>query len=400
MIMPTYPVPTDSGTKRRMMAFLEGFSRSHRVVAVSLGDRRYAGGWDTERGRWESHIVPHDFRRHAPLLRSFFSSRTYREVKFSNRDFGTLLERLLEENDFDVVWVNFLNMAAYLDGYLSSRRASSGSKPVLLLDQHNLDEYVWRKFAENTGNPLYKTFCMCESVKNRRLQEAYFPAFDLILSVSELEKEMTERYDVPSGNVVLAPNGVDVDYFKPRPKTEGSPEPTVVFGGSLDAAMNRDAVQWLVSEIFPLVKKRIPRTRLLIAGRNPSPSVLRMTGSDVEVVADPADIRDYYSRADVFVVPLRYGGGTKLKTLEAMAMALPVVSTSTGVQGLNVISGEHIFVADEPRHFADGIVEFLLDPLKAEETALKARRFVEENFNWSSIVAHVEKAVLERLAPE
>ncbi|NOZ25078.1 MAG: glycosyltransferase, partial [Nitrospirae bacterium] len=329
--------------------------------------------------------------------RSFLSRRTYREVKFSNREFGSLLRRLLDENGFDVVWVNFLNMATYLDGYLAAWSGAPGSRPLLLMDQHNLDEYVWKKFAEHIRNPLYRIFCSREAAKNRRLQEAYFPLFDLILSVSEFEKAMTEKYNVPSGNVMLAPNGVDVEYFKPRPDVERSPEPTIVFGGSLDAAMNQDAVHWLESEIFPRVRKRMPSVRLLIAGRNPPPSIMGRAGPAVDVVADPPDIRDCYDKADVFVVPLRSGGGTKLKTLEAMAMALPVVSTSTGAQGLNVTSGEHLLVADEAGLFADRIVELLRDPVGAERMARNARRFVEENFSWDSIVGSVEEALIRRL---
>ncbi len=397
MILPIYPLPTDSGEKRRIIAFLQGMAKQHRVMVASLGDVRYSNLWAEDSQVWKSHIVPHNFRKSVPAIRSFLSSKTYRETKFANCKLKKLITKLLDENDFDVVWVSSLNMAVYLDKHLKKWSKSSHSKPILLIDQHNIDEYVWKKFAIYIRNPLYKVFCNCETIKNRKLQELYFPYFDLILSVSEFDKKMTENYNVSSRNVILAPNGVDINYFKPAQKLKRSSSPTIVFGGSIDATMNQGAIQWFIKDIFPLVKKQIPEVKLLIVGRNPPASILGKVNSSINVVANPPDIRDYYSRADVFVVPLRSGGGTKLKTLEAMAMALPVVSTSTGAQGLNVISGEHLYVADEHDIFADKVMEFLLNPVKAEEIALNARKFVVENFSWEAIVYNVETTIISRL---
>jgi len=397
MILPNYPIPTDSGTKRRMIAFLHGMSKHHQVVVASLGDIRHANMWKNDDQVWKNYIIPHNFRKSVPVIRSFLSSKTYRVTKFANHKFKKLITKLLDENDFDLVWVNFLNMVTYLDKHLDKWSKSSLSKPVLLIDQHNVDEHVWRSLAIHIKNPFYKIFCNWEAIKNRKLQELYFPYCDLILSVSEFDKDMTEKYGVSPQNVILAPNGVDVNYFKPEPKSKGFANPTIVFGGSLDATMNQAALQWFIKDIFPLVRNRIPEVKLLIVGRNPPASILGKINSSINVVANPPDIRDYYSQADVFVVPLRSGGGTKLKTLEAMAMALPVVSTSTGAQGLNVISGEHLYVADEPDIFADKVMEFLLNPVKAEEIALNARKFVEENFSWEAIVYNVETTIISRL---
>lgn len=397
MILPIYPIPTDSGTKRRMIAFLQGMSKHHQVVVASLGDIRHAKIWQNDDQVWKNYIIPHSFHKSVPVIRSFLSSKTYRVTKFASRKFKKLITKLLDENDFDVVWVNFLNMVTYLDKHLDKWSKSSHSKPVLLIDQHNVDEHVWRSFAIHTKNPFQKIFCNWEAVKNRKLQKLYFPYCDLILSVSELDKNMTEKYGVSPQDVILAPNGVDIKCFKPKPKSKSFANPTIVFGGSLDATMNQDAVQWFIKDIFPLVKKQIPEVKLLLVGRNPPASILAMANSNITVVANPLDIRDYYRQADVFVVPLRSGGGTKLKTLEAMAMALPVVSTSVGAQGLNVISGEHLFMADDRDIFADKVVEFLLNPEMAKEIAFNARKLVEENFSWETIVHNVETAITARL---
>jgi len=390
MILPNYPIPTDSGEKRRILAFLQGMSRRHRVVAASLGDERYSNLWAGDSRAWESCIVPHRFRKAVPAVRSFLSSRTYRETKFSNPALKNLISELLEDNDFDVVWVSFLNMTVYLDEHLKKWSTTPRSRPVLLLDQHNVDDHYWESFRQYIKNPFYRVFCSREAIKNRRLQESYFPCFDLMLSVSEEDKKLTEQYGIASGDVLLAPNGVDVDYFKPVCRDDKNSSPTLVFGGSLDVTMNQDGILWFIREVFPIVKKRVPGVQLIVVGRNPAKSILAKAGSSIKVVADPPDIRDYYKRADVFIVPLRSGGGTKLKTIEAMAMALPVVSTSAGVQGLNVISGEHVYVADDPGIFAVKITEFLSNSIKAEEIALNARKFVEENFSWESIVRNVE----------
>lgn len=401
MILPIYPIPTDSGSKRRMLAFVQGLSKCHQVVVASLGDIECTDLFEDNEQSWKNHIVPHKYRKYYPIMRSFLSTKTYREIKLYNDKFKELISRLLDNNYFDVIWVNFLNMVVYLEEYLYKWSKAPHSRPLLLLDQHNVDEHYWKSFLIDSKNLLYKIFCCWEVIKNKKLQNFYFPYFDIILSVSELDKEITEQYNALSGEVFLAPNGVDIKYFKPISEPKKASNPTIVFGGSLDVVMNQDAVQWFIKEVLPIVKKHIYNVKFLVAGRNPTGLILKKlkktNPADIMIIANPLDIRDVYSQADVFVVPLRLGGGTKLKTLEAMAMALPVVSTSVGAQGLNVISGEHLYIADKPDTFASGILEFLWDRDKAKKIGSNARKFVENHFSWETIIRNVENKLISKL---
>ena len=232
MILPIYPIPTDSGSKRRMLAFVKGLSKQHYVEVISLGDFKYSDSWIDISQSWKSNITQHKYYKYIPLLRSFISTKTYRETKLSNCKFKKVVSNCLNNNHFDVVWVNFLNMVVYLDKYLDNWIKTPDIKPILLLDQHNVDEIYWKSFLINSKNPFYKLFCFMEAKKNKKLQDLYFPYFDLILSVSESDKKVTEQYGIPSEKVILAPNGVDINYFKPISHFKRTSNPTIVFAGS------------------------------------------------------------------------------------------------------------------------------------------------------------------------
>jgi glycosyltransferase involved in cell wall biosynthesis len=159
--------------------------------------------------------------------------------------------------------------------------------------------------------------------------------------------------------------------------------------------MNQDAVLWFSASILPLIKQRIADVRFWIVGRDPSPEVKKLgQRQGIKVTGTVADVREYYRQARVFVVPLRFGGGTKLKTLEAMAMGLPIVSTEVGAQGLDIKWGREIFIADRPEDFADRVVELLKDRDRADQMGAEARRLVEKRYIWTSIMGDVNDKLI------
>jgi glycosyltransferase involved in cell wall biosynthesis len=162
--------------------------------------------------------------------------------------------------------------------------------------------------------------------------------------------------------------------------------------------MNQDAVHWFVERIYQLVRQEVSDGQFWIVGQEPPPAVRKLSSiSGVRVTGTVTDVREYYAQAKVFVVPMRLGGGTKLKTLEAMAMGLPVVSTTVGAQGLEVEPGRHLHIADEPEVFAARVVELLQDRRKAISMGAQARTLVEQRYSWERIVSGIEDRLVHLL---
>jgi glycosyltransferase involved in cell wall biosynthesis len=398
MLAPAYPFPADDGAKRRIASVARHVARRHDLTLVSLGDAApEAAPPGNGAERWRNLVVPHhDAGRLRTAVRACFTTRSFGQVRYWNAELQAVVDRLLATERFDCVWIHMLHMAPYAGRLL--RLPPGSARPVLVLDQHNVDEQYFRSFLGSTTDASRKAFAALEMLKARRAQERWFPAFDAILCVSEDDLCETARFVDGRTGLVLAPNGVDLEYFAPIDRGERRrPDAPVVFGGSLDATMNQHAVRWFLERVFPEVARRRRGTRFWIVGRNPTPALRALaSGRGATITGTVADVREYYRRAGVFVVPLHMGGGTKLKTLEAMAMALPIVSTRVGAQGLDVQSGRHLHVADDPEAFAAGRVSVVSDVAGAAALGAAARRLVERRYAWDRILDEVDRELTAR----
>jgi glycosyltransferase involved in cell wall biosynthesis len=226
--------------------------------------------------------------------------------------------------------------------------------------------------------------------------EARFAArFDHCLVVSAQERDLLHAED-PSLPITVIENGFDVSLHHPL-----APEPgnRLLFVGELSYPPNADAVLFFCHAILPLVLREIPDVHLLVVGHRPPPAVQRLAaGGHVTVTGSVPDLLPYYRQAAVTVVPLRGGGGTRLKILESMALGRPVVSTAVGCEGLAVEDGAHLFVADEADHFAQRVVQLLRNPVLQARLAADARRLMEDRYHWPHIadkLIGVYRALLE-----
>lgn len=216
--------------------------------------------------------------------------------------------------------------------------------------------------------------------------------YDRVIAVSEADAQVLQPAD--PGKVTVVPNGVELRDSTPA----GLPaDPVVVFTGALYTGPNRDGIGWFCREIWPIVLRDRPDARLLIVGSRPTPDVERLAGDPgVELIPDVPEIWGYLDRARVAIVPLRIGSGTRLKALEAMAAARPVVGTSIGLEGLGLVDGHHAAFADDPVSFAAAINRALSDESWAAALAKNGLRMVEDQYGWQSIGANFADTVLER----
>jgi glycosyltransferase involved in cell wall biosynthesis len=227
-----------------------------------------------------------------------------------------------------------------------------------------------------------------------RFESRALRQFDAILAVSEADRETFARLypavDVDGIHVVRT--GVDTDFFRPAPSPSSSVE--LVFTGSMDWLPNEDAMLWFCREILPLVRRDVAGVTLSIVGRDPTPAVLKLaTEAGVRVTGRVDDVRPHMSAAAAFVVPLRVGGGTRLKIFEAMAMAKAVVSTTVGAEGLPVTHDGDILLADDAASFARAVVRVLTDINERLRLETAARRLVAEPFDWSVVARDLDHAL-------
>lgn len=401
MIAPGYPFPTDNGAKRRILATVSYFSKKHEVVLVSLQQAGSPVKNPPEQydGLWKDYVIEHSVGgKMQTALKAVFSKNSYAEVKYWNREMYELIVKDLSSQQFDCIWVHFLIMIGYLKPFIFNK--ISGKRPIMILDQHNVEEITYKGYLTGETKFTQKIYYGLELLKAQNLQKKWFPKFDAILCVSQDDLKKTMEYGDNCTNIWLAPNGVDITYFQPSaPKDMREGDHIIVFGGSFDVRMNQDAVCWFTAKIWPLVRQQIPGVQFWIVGRNPNPEIWKLAGEPgIKVTGTVEDVREYYGRAKVFVVPLRFGGGTKLKTLEAMAMGLPVVSTAVGAQGLEVISGQHLYIAERPEDFASRVVELMKDHEKAASIGVAARILVEEKYSWESIMGDVDNKLNKLLS--
>jgi len=274
--------------------------------------------------------------------------------------------------------VDHLQMAQFVPKEIGGAR--------VVLDCHNVEHLLVRRLTETTGaNPLLRGYAAREWQRLRDYEQQAVHRADLTLTVSaadaaSLRALAPDRADT----IVTIPIGVDTDYFRPTPRVTASK--SLLFVGTLYWPPNVDSLRYFCREILPRIQERIPDVRLKIVGVRPIAAVRALAADpSVTVVGHVPDIRPFTLDCGAFVVPLRWGSGMRVKILNAMAMGLPVVSTTVGAEGIGVTDGEDILLADDPAAFADAVVRVLMDRALRERLGTVARRRMETRYAWDVI---------------
>jgi glycosyltransferase involved in cell wall biosynthesis len=286
--------------------------------------------------------------------------------------------RLLDEVAFDFLWFE------HTPNYPYARELLEGKKSTrLICNTQNIEFHAYDRCGQLASTDVAAQWWQVQSSIVKKVERAAFAACDLVVACSEGDKQMAVEL-VPSANVCVAGNGVDTSYFRPASDRRQSKEPTLLMTGGFEYLPNIDAVQYFTQQVFPLIKQRQPDCRFVVAGLKAG-AALQQLGIDdpaVSAVSDPPDMRPEFERAWVVVVPLRAGGGTRLKILEAMAMECPVVSTRLGAEGVPYIDGQHLLLADTPQEFADSVVSLLSDASLRNRLVVEAGSFVRQYYDW------------------
>ena len=383
--------PADTGAKVRSLNIFSRLAKRTSIHAVSFADPvAEAEPIRKMQELFESYTpVPwqetkkYSLNFYRELLTNQFSALPYFLRKCCLPRFRSTVENLLANEHFELLFCDFLHTATPL--------LQCSFKPKIVFE-HNVEFQLRKRKWQVEKNLFRKMVFDSEWKKTRPLEARVCRSFDHVLTVSD-EDQQTIRQEFGIDHVSTLPTGVDTDFF--RPMESPSVPGRLVFVGSMDWDPNEDGVVWFLERIYPLIHQAVPHASFFVVGRNPSSRLRAIAAKtpSVEVTGPVPDVRPYLAQAEAVVVPLRVGGGTRIKIPEAMAMGKAVVSTPIGAEGLPFEDGKQIRLAEKPQDFADTAVELLKRvPLrKAIENA--ARKKVVANHGWEAVVERVEEAL-------
>jgi polysaccharide biosynthesis protein PslH len=374
--------PVDKGGRIRTYQMLRALSRHHQVTYLCLDDGSGAADAIERAREYASEIVVVPFCP-APkgsaafffgLLLNLFSPLPYAIARYRSQALRHRIKQLAV--GADLVVCDFLT---------PSLNVPDGLPAPIVLFQHNVEATIWERYVAVPQNPLRRAYFRLQWRRMRRHEAAECRRFEHVVAVSALDAEVL-RSEYAVSSVGFVPTGVDLEYFLPRVQELRNGR-EIVFVGSMDWMPNDDGIRWFAAEVFSRLRERVADVRLFVVGRSPTARLRELAARDpaIEVTGTVDDVRPYLERAALSVVPLRIGGGTRLKIYEAMAMGVPVVSTSIGAEGLPLRKGEHLLVADTPEEQMSAICCLLDDPARASRLADNALRYVQEHCGWDAV---------------
>jgi glycosyltransferase involved in cell wall biosynthesis len=315
----------------------------------------------------EFHLVPAPESSFLGRLRATFGSKPYGALRLAAPAMQSLVREHLAKGGFDAILCDDFYMAGNIPGR---------NRVPVVLNKHDITCRIVRQFASSARNPFKERYAALEAGKIQRLEAAICNSAQAVAVCSARDGELLLELS-PSARLFVAPNVVDVERYTPSVSGDGR---TVLFVGAMDWLPNQDGAEFLVRDILPPLRRLVPTVRVILAGRNPPQALLRRYAEfpDVSFTGTVAELRPIIARAAVCVVPLRIGSGTRLKILEAAAMAKPIVSTTLGAEGLELRHGHEILLEDSPGAFAQSVALLLSDPARASALGNAARLAVEQ----------------------
>ena len=285
---------------------------------------------------------------------NFFSPEPFILTKYCRPLVREKLRVLLQGETFDIIVCDFLSTAGAIPWDLPGPK---------VLFAHNVEAVIWQRHYEVARDPLWRAVSRHEWKRIQDAERKYLRKADHVIAVSEKDQAAFAEYVDPA-RISVAQTGVDTDFFRPAaPECKNEIPNSLVFTGSMDWLPNEDAISYFVDEILPLIKRQLPDISLCVVGRQPSRRLQELASRtpELQLTGWVEDVRPWVAQRAAYIVPLRIGGGTRLKIFEAMSMAKPVVSTSIGAEGLPVVGGKHLLLADDPATFAETTVRLLGD---------------------------------------
>lgn len=376
------PYPVNNGKKLRSFNLLSPLARRHHItyVAPRSRDRKQDAEAKTAMQDagfnvvWVDRPVPlNSGPLFAPrLAMNLVSPVPYSVQRHTSRHMRDVISSIILRKSVDLLHVEWTPYVANLPADVCS---------PIVVNAHNIESLIWQRYFEEERNRAKSWYIKKQWRKFERFERRAFLKADCIVTTTEQDAHLA-RSEFSAREVRVVDNGVDISRF--RYVTEGRDPYNLLFLGSLDWRPNIDAVRWLLSSIFPSILKREPKAQLTIVGLNPPEWLIKdvATNPAVSLHGNVPDVRPYLEKSGALLVPLRVGGGSRIKILEAMASGCPVVSTSIGAEGLHVIHDQHYQAADNEHDFASAALRTIREPDAVQFMATAARDAVCERYSW------------------
>lgn len=385
-----FPYPPRWGWAMRVYHLARQLAARHDVTLLTYGtktDRENVAPLEQQNLTVEivAREAPSRAARRKDQLASLVSRTPFEPYTTYSREMQEAIDRLFASSPFDVVQLESTLVWPF--------RFPSGTQ--IVLDEHNVDYETYARMREGTRSPLRKAFYLIEEARVRRYeQDAWRHASGCVLTSAREETMVKEA--APRVPTTVVPNGVDTEYFRPG-SIEVEPR-MLVFNGVLDYRPNLDAALFLVDEVLPRVQTTYPDARAVIVGRGGAEELRLFRRPNVEATGEVPDVRPYLARAEIVVVPILAGSGTRFKVVEGLAMEKPLVSTAVGCEGIGVEDGKHLLVANTAEPFAAGISRLFDDGPLARSLGQAGRRFVELEYSWDRAGERLQELYDEVLA--
>jgi sugar transferase (PEP-CTERM/EpsH1 system associated) len=393
------PYPPKTGVLQRNYNLLREASRLADVYLLAVFKRDILPGeYDLEEAKRElGKLCRHIEVVHLPIessrtalyrmaLTSLFTKDPLSVNWVKSPGMRQQLRQLMNKVKFDLVHFDTISLAAY--------RNEVGQTPKIL-NHHNIESHLLKRRTLFEKNPLKRLYYALEGEKLERYERKACAEFDTNFTVSELDKQRLLEL-VPAARADVIANGVDVEYFNPG--AEAVVPGNLLMASGMNWFPNRDAVLYMCNEIWPLLTAQMPELSWTVVGASPPQQVLELAANDkrVSVTGFVDDVRPYLSRAEIYLCPMRDGGGTRVKILDALAMGKAIVSTTMACEGIDVTPGKNVLFADSPREFVEQIQRLRNDATLRVNLGREARKFVVDHYSWPVIGQNLS-AIYKRL---
>lgn len=376
------PFPPDSGGKVKTLTTLKALAKKHQIFLLSFVDKKEDRYKEVKLEKFcfgiKTLVQPVVFERHKAFqlqqaFFSLFSSKPYTVYKYFSSKMKEFFKKTIKKYSFDCLWIDYLAMAQYLpDDFIGKK----------ILEEHNISSIYFERCLKIEGNILKKIFLLIESLKWRKFEKIMIPKFDQILAISPKDRKILRTISPKTKTINTLPMGIDMGEFKLTDRLSLK-EKNLLFIGALSWFPNRDGFFWFYKNVFPWVRGEVKNVKLYVVGASPSEEIKKIGKKDPNVVITGyvKDIRSYLTKANVFIAPLRAGSGIRIKILHALAMGVPVVSTTIGAEGIGVRDGQNILLADTSLDFAKMVIRIFRDKNLRQKLKKEGRKLIKKQYS-------------------
>lgn len=388
------PWPKREGGPIAMHAMISGLLQAgHQVKVLAASTNKY---------HVDPQAIPADFRERTQIefvdmdlsltysgaVLNFLTGKSYHVARFHTKEFAQKIIDVLRNETFDIIQLEMLYMATYLDVIRKH------SKAPVVLRAHNIEHKIWQRIAENCTNPIKRVYLNHLYKALKRFEIGILNKIDGIIAITPVDARNFDRLS-HSTNIISIPFGINLDTL---PENPVQPETASLFHiGTMNWFPNEESIRWLIDKVWPAVHKRIPEIELHLAGRYMPDWINKLNINKVVVDGEVPDVWEYMQRFSIMVVPLFSGSGIRIKIVEAMAAGKAIITTAVGAEGINYENGVHMLIAKDEKAFTEAIVRLCNDKPLRDSLGVKARELISKEHDNKQLMLKLTRFYTELL---